>query len=60
MSEKDQEVANFAIEEFTAKVRSVERLQMAQQLIASVDTVPQALRSEAVQLLSKMVESLDN
>lgn len=59
MSENDQQVANSAIEEFTAKVRSVERLQMAQQLVASVDIVPQELRSQAVELFSRMVESLD-
>lgn len=59
MSEKDQEVANIAMQEFAAKIITADRLGVISEMVKSLDLVPQELRDEAQVIFTKMVAHLD-
>ena len=59
MSEKDEQLANIAMQEFAAKIITADRLGVISEMVKSLDLVPVELKDEAQILFTKMVAHLD-
>ena len=59
MSEKDEQLANIAMQEFAAKIITADRLGVISEMVKSLDLVPIELKDEAQTLFAKMVSHLD-